>query len=53
VLTDAAEAELVEAWPEFSVTRLDRTAFKKEHKDIYSARSEPLGPRRLTIKEHK
>lgn len=51
VLTADAEAELVAAHPEYRVTSLDRSQFKKDHKDIYEASTRPVGARRLTIKE--
>lgn len=50
VLTAEAERALCEQFPEFASPKLNRTKFKTEHKDIYQACTEPLGPRRLTIK---
>lgn len=51
VLTTAAELELCAAHPEYVKPTLDRSAFKKDHKDIYDAATQAVGARRLTIKE--
>ncbi len=53
VLTAQAEDELCGLFPEFTRAALDRTEFKKAHKDIYDASTRPVGARRLTIKEKK
>ena len=48
-LTAEAEAELLEAHPEFATTVLDRKRVKAEAPDLLDAFRKPVGARRLTI----
>lgn len=51
VLTEAGEAELLAAHPEFGVVKLDRAAVKKADKELYDSFTAPVGARILTIRE--
>lgn len=50
VLTSEAEAKLVAEYPEYASLRLDKTAFKKDHKTLYAEAVEHTGGRTLTPK---
>lgn len=49
ILTDAAEAELLAAHPEFAVERLDKDRVKAEDKALYDSFTQPVGARSLSV----
>lgn len=49
ILTDAAEAELLAAHPEFAVERLDKDRVKAQDKDLYDSFTQPVGARSLIV----
>lgn len=48
-LTRDAEAELLDAHPEYAMTVLDRKAVQAADKDLYDVFRKPVGARRLTV----
>ena len=53
VVTAEAEAEMLTLHPELAVTQLDRDRAKAEYPDLFDELRQPIGARRLTIKESK